>query len=238
MEKVVDFYNHYDEDNRLIRHKTEFLATLAVLNNYVKANSKILDIAAGTGAYALYYAKRGCVVDALDISPKHISIIHRKINKPDLKLNSRVHDSRNLQLIGSNTYNLVFNMGMVYHLESDDNNKCIDECIRVLKPDGILAISYVNKYEGFEKDKFYKHFRFHSYTEAEKLLNKPLLHKLCHIPVDGKLYESFEKARTAQNLSNLQSELWLEENPLGFDPDIHSKNYYHGLIVGRKITHC
>jgi ubiquinone/menaquinone biosynthesis C-methylase UbiE len=234
MDQVIEFYTYYDEENRLARKQTEYLVTINILNNYVKSKSELLDIASGTGVYALYYAKRNCMVEALDITPKNISILQRKINTPYLQINGRVHDSRNLGVFRRNSFDVVLNMGPVYHLNHDDTIKCIDECIRVLKPGGVLATSYVNKYNNYEKDKYFKYFKFHSYTEIEKLLENLHLKKELHEPVDGKVYEKFDKIREECILTNEECQIWLEDNPLNFNPEVDGENYFHGLYVARK----
>jgi ubiquinone/menaquinone biosynthesis C-methylase UbiE len=234
MEQVIEFYTHYDEENRLVRKQTEYQVTINILNNYVKSKSKLLDIASGTGVYALYYAKRNCRVEALDITPKNISILQRKINSPYLQINGRVHDSRNLEVFPGNSFDIVLNMGPVYHLDHNDLNTCIDECIRVLKPGGVLATSYVNKYSNYEKDKYFKYFKFHSYSEIENLLENPNLKKELHEPVDGKVYEKFNKMREEYILTSDECQVWLEDNPINFNPDVDGGNYFHGLYVARK----
>lgn len=45
------------------------------------------------------------------------------------------------------SFDVVLCLGPMYHLLKDEDRiKCIDECLRVLKPDGILAIAYINIY--------------------------------------------------------------------------------------------
>ena len=46
-----NFYNHYDEDSRLLfQHgSVEFLTTMRYIENYLKHGDKVLEIGAGTG---------------------------------------------------------------------------------------------------------------------------------------------------------------------------------------------
>ena len=56
-----DFYNHYDEDSRLLfQHSSvEFLTTMRYIEKYLKHGDKVLEIGAGTGRYSHALARRG-----------------------------------------------------------------------------------------------------------------------------------------------------------------------------------
>ena len=56
-----DFYNHYDEDSRLLfQHgSVEFLTTMRYIEKYLKHGDKVLEIGAGTGRYSHALARRG-----------------------------------------------------------------------------------------------------------------------------------------------------------------------------------
>ena len=55
MKYVVESYENYQEEKRLTTNnarKIEFITTTRVFGEVIKAKSKILDCAAGTGIYA------------------------------------------------------------------------------------------------------------------------------------------------------------------------------------------
>ena len=64
-----DFYNHYDEDSRLLfQHgSVEFLTTMRYIEKYLKHGDKVLEIGAGTGRYSHALARRGHPVDAVEL---------------------------------------------------------------------------------------------------------------------------------------------------------------------------
>lgn len=75
MKDVINYYEAYDEESRLTRdnaRKVEFVVTTEILNKYIVPNHKILELGAGTGAYSIYFSKRGNEVLATDLTPKHI----------------------------------------------------------------------------------------------------------------------------------------------------------------------
>lgn len=148
---IEKYYEGYDEDSRLIKdnsHRVEFITTTHILDEKIKAGSKILDVGAGTGRYSSYYFNRGNKITALDIVPKNVEIMEEKfkaVKSEDLEI--RLGDAKDLSLFESNTFDVVLCLGPMYHLLNyEDQIKCIDECLRVLKPDGILAVAYINRY--------------------------------------------------------------------------------------------
>lgn len=152
MKTVIDFYEGYDEGKRLTTdnaRKTEFYVTTTILNEYIKPLDRILELGAGTGVYSFYYAEKGNAVVATDLSTKHVEIMKQKLmehNKP-LSLRAEVVDAVDLSLFGDESFEVVNCLGPMYHLkEKESREKCISECLRVLKPGGLLAISYINKH--------------------------------------------------------------------------------------------
>ncbi len=65
---LADFYNHYDEDNRLaLKHGTvEFLTTMRYIEKYIRPGDRVLEIGAGTGRYSHALARQGYAVDAVE----------------------------------------------------------------------------------------------------------------------------------------------------------------------------
>lgn len=62
---LVDFYNNYDEDSRLVaKHGTvEFLTTMRYIEKYIKPEDYVLEIGAGTGRYSHALARQGYAVE-------------------------------------------------------------------------------------------------------------------------------------------------------------------------------
>ena len=76
---IVNFYNNYDEDNRLaLRHgSVEFLTTMRYIEKYLKPNSKIIEIGAGTGRYSHALARQGYAVDAAELVEHNIEVFKK-----------------------------------------------------------------------------------------------------------------------------------------------------------------
>jgi ubiquinone/menaquinone biosynthesis C-methylase UbiE len=73
----------------------------------------------------------------------------QKLKKRDknLRLSIELADAVDLSLFNDESFDVVNCLGPMYHLkEKESRKKCIHECLRVLKPGGLLAISYINKH--------------------------------------------------------------------------------------------
>lgn len=150
MSNIVDFYNKYDEDIRLSTNKarkTEFNVTTSVLNEYIKAEDKIIEIGAGTGIYSFYYASKGNEVLATDITPKHVEIMKEKLNSFDnINFKAEVANATDLSQYEAESFDVVLCLGPMYHLTNEEDREgCINESLRILKKGGLLAVAYINK---------------------------------------------------------------------------------------------
>ncbi|MCT4686653.1 class I SAM-dependent methyltransferase [Vallitalea sp.] len=154
MNRLINYYNEYDEEGRLTTNnarKVELLTTTRVLDEIIPSNSKIIDVAAGTGVYAFHYASKGHKVFAGDIVPKHVNIMNRKLEehscKEELNIETGVLNAIDLSQFKDNSFDVVLCMGPIYHLLTEvDRKKCISECLRVLNKGGLLVVAYINKH--------------------------------------------------------------------------------------------
>ena len=150
MENVVEHYEKYDEEVRLVRdkvHEIEFKTTIHVLKDFITPSMKIFDIGAGTGKYSFYYAEQGNEVTAIDITPKHIKIMNEKLQEnKHLDVNVNLGSATDLSAFENESFDVVLCFGPLYHLKTQqERDQCVNECLRVLKKNGILAIAYINK---------------------------------------------------------------------------------------------
>jgi len=218
MSNIVDFYSDYDEDARLQSNnarRLEFITTTNTLNEYIQQTDRVLEVGAGTGVYSFYYAERGNEVTATDLTPKHIEIMESKLkSKTSLRLNTKVANATNLSDFASEAFDVVMCLGPMYHLtDRVSQEKCISECLRVLKPGGILALAYITKFSVFpylvkgdqkyadeswvhrildkgftsssEEDCFWTDAYFHAPEELEQLMRATHTDKLAHVATDG-----------------------------------------------------
>ena len=146
-DKIKSFYENYDEEGRLFRdkaHLPEYLTTIRYFNRLFAPRSRILDACAGSGRYAFYLAGKGHRVTACDLVERHVNIMKAK---PDAEKLVEIAACNVLDLsrFGQESFDVVLCMGAMYHLTSDDERiRAVRECVRVCKPGGLIALSYMN----------------------------------------------------------------------------------------------
>ncbi|MGL5347552.1 MAG: class I SAM-dependent methyltransferase, partial [Peptostreptococcaceae bacterium] len=151
--KVKDYYEHYDEDNRLIKdnsHNIEFITTTTYLDKHISKGDKVLEVGAATGRYSFYFAENGCEVTALELSEKHVDIMKNKLTNTSLTMEAIQGNALDLSSFEDETYDSILCLGPIYHLtKEEDRIKCIKECLRILKPGGFIAVAYISKFAHF-----------------------------------------------------------------------------------------
>ncbi len=143
---VVDFYNSYDEEGRLLKRsrQPEYINTMKYIEKYLTPDSKILEIGAGTGRYSVTLAEMGYDVTAVELVEHNIDIMKKKV-KANHNITIHQGNACDLSLIESDTYDIVLLLGPMYHLfNNEDKHKALSEAIRVAKKGGVIYVSYCN----------------------------------------------------------------------------------------------
>ena len=232
--EVLDkFYNDScNEDIRLDeKHgQVEFLTTTKYIEKYLKPNSKILEVGAGTGRYSLYYANKGYDVSAIEYIDHNVDVLKSKI-KEGMKIVAEQGDAVDLSRFEDNTFDITLVLGPLYHLfEDSDINKAIEEAIRVTKKDGVVAIAYltndsimvnwglmgnhlISGYPDFFDDDFrlkrfpegiFSHFYVSEFKELMTNFNVEMLH---NVATDGFTFYVKDKV---DSLTDEEFAVWLK----------------------------
>lgn len=231
-EILNNFYNEdCAEDTRLeSQHgQVEFLTTIKYIEEYLKPETKILEIGAGTGRYSLYYANKGYDVTAIEYVQHNVDILKSKI-KDNMNIVAEQGDAVDLSRFENNTFDVTLVLGPLYHLYEDkDINKAIEEAIRVTKKDGIIAIAYltsdsimidwslmgdhlINGYPNDFDDNF-KMTRYHQgvfapfyISEFKNIMSKFNVELLHNVATDGFTHHVKDKI---DSLSKEEFEVWM-----------------------------
>lgn len=154
MDYVVETYENYKEEERLTTNnarKIEFITTTKIFDELFNTKLKILDCAAGTGAYAFYLSEKGHDITATDITPRHINYMNKKLKDKAYTMETSVLDATDMSIFDNESFDVVLNMGPFYHLtDSTQRDKCISEGLRVLKRGGLLVTAYIPRYYVFQ----------------------------------------------------------------------------------------
>ena len=142
--ELIKYYNKFNEDKRLnTKHgQIEFLTSIKYIEKYLKKDSKIIDIGAGTGKYSLYFKNKGYDVTAVELVKHNLRIIESK------NIKAFQGNANNLKMFDDNSFDITILFGPMYHLISmDEKIKALSEAKRITKKDGYIFISYcMNEY--------------------------------------------------------------------------------------------
>ena len=151
---VVESYSRSREEDRLTTNnarRIEFLTTVRALDELLPPAGRVLDCAAGTGIYAFHLAEKGYEVAATDITPRHVELIRDALQEKPYTMQTAVADATDLSLFSDDSFDAVLNMGPFYHLtEASQREKCLRECLRVLRPGGLLLTAYIPRFFVFQ----------------------------------------------------------------------------------------
>lgn len=144
-EILENYYSEWNEDDRLLSRfgQVEFLTTIRFIEKYLKPGMKILEVGAGTGRYSHYFARKGYMVDAVELVETNI-IEFKEKTLPNENVNIVQGDAVNLYMLKDNDYDIVLHLGPMYHLSTDaDRKAAIKESLRVVKPNGKVFMAYI-----------------------------------------------------------------------------------------------
>jgi S-adenosylmethionine-dependent methyltransferase len=150
---------YYDEDpqhewERLDRHRTEYALTWKALDNILPPPpARILDCGGGPGRYAIELARGGFAVTLFDLSPASLRLARVKAAEAGVELEAfELGSAVDLSRFGSSSFDAVLLMGPLYHLlENSGQRQAIQECVRLIKPGGVLVTSFICRYAGLRR---------------------------------------------------------------------------------------
>ena len=143
---IRDYYNAEVEGewNR-IADRPEFLLTCRMLDLYIKPGDSVLDIGGGPGRYSLYLADKGCDVTLFDLSPENVNFAAERAAQQGISIQTIAGDAREADKLTCKKYDHVLLMGPMYHLlEESQRIKAVSAALNVLKPGGIVYVSFIS----------------------------------------------------------------------------------------------
>lgn len=246
------------EDTRLARSRhgqLEYLTTMHYIHKLVPAGSKVLEVGAGTGKYAVALAGEGFDVTAVELVESNLEIMRR--NAAGLgNIVCRQGDAVDLSAFGDDSFDAVLLLGPMYHLfDRDEQMRALDEAIRVTRPGGVLMAAFLsvwqlmyNNYfsgnfragleENFDSQLRVRHFQEQGFTgfdiaEFEGLFPGKPVEKLALVGTDGQLELAEESA--GFSLSDEEFGLFAEYHLKSCEKRELLGANSHLLYIGRKL---
>jgi 2-polyprenyl-3-methyl-5-hydroxy-6-metoxy-1,4-benzoquinol methylase len=149
IKQVENFYDQYNEWERLNRHRIEFLMTKKMMDTYIKKESQeILDIGGGPGRYAIYLAGKGHYVTLFDLSHKNIEEAKIQAHNAGAYLERYIcGNALTLDDYSLGKFDVILLMGPLYHLISEtERRQCLEQALCHLKTGGIIIATWISKY--------------------------------------------------------------------------------------------
>ncbi len=149
--QVETFYDRSSdyEWHRLERHRMEFAVTIRALLDFLPPPpADILDVGGGPGRYAIALTRQGYRVTLFDLSANNLTYAAGQAQLAGVSLAGFEHGTAtDLGRFEADRFDALLLMGPLYHLlDSADRRLAVREAIRVLKPGGWLAASFISRY--------------------------------------------------------------------------------------------
>ena len=149
---------YYDENSemewqRLERHPFEMPLTLYMMEKYIRPGDRVLDIGGGPGRYSIHFAKMGCEVTLVDLSPGNIRFAKDKAAEAGVKFDAYAANCLELDTLDLGEFDHVLLMGPLYHLKEDaDRKMAVEQAMLHLKTGGNLYASFILNFAGIIYD--------------------------------------------------------------------------------------
>jgi 2-polyprenyl-3-methyl-5-hydroxy-6-metoxy-1,4-benzoquinol methylase len=254
-EKLITHYISGDssgEQNRLQYDQArniEFITTMHFLLKHLPKGCSVLDCCAACGAYPFPLAKAGYKVTAGDLIQEHVDILNAE-NKDGLLECVYQGNVLDMSRFADETFDAVLCMGALYHLMvQEEREKCVSECLRVLKNGGIFVFAYVSRNAVYinhfnrnsdtiqNRDEILKTgvngmFYTMDFNEQNELAEKFPLDKITDIGADGLIYPL--KPRLNE-LTPEEFDAYMKYHIMTCEQPSIIGHSMHGLWIGRKI---
>ncbi|MCL2703923.1 MAG: class I SAM-dependent methyltransferase [Defluviitaleaceae bacterium] len=147
---VMDYYDaEVEREWNRIAGRPEYLLTCRMLDRYIKPGNSVLDIGGGPGRYSVYLAEKGCSVTLFDLSAGNTKYGKERAAELGLSISTVTGDAREADKLVNGQFDHVLLMGPMYHLlDEADRVNSVKASINLLKPGGVMFVSFINMMGG------------------------------------------------------------------------------------------
>jgi ubiquinone/menaquinone biosynthesis C-methylase UbiE len=149
MDKVLKYYDSFDEWGRLDREPAEFLVNLHHIRSNLPNQGRLLDIGAGPGKYSISLVELGYEVTLADLTPRLVEMAKLKAREAGMekRINGyHVADARNMDVFGDERFDACLMLGPMYHLQTEEDRiKAVNELHRVTKKGGLVFVAFMSR---------------------------------------------------------------------------------------------
>jgi ubiquinone/menaquinone biosynthesis C-methylase UbiE len=254
---VHERYNSTAEDGRAGKSRAnglEFHYTKKAISEYIKKDSRVIEIGCATGYYGMYLADKCKEYVGVDLTPENIELFNTKIKNAGFKnVSAQVGDATDLVNIADESFDVVLCLGPMYHLPPEERELIFDECKRICKIGGIIVFAYINKAGAYLKGVLIAPDRYPNkkanefilekavddinpnlffYNMPEEIASRARAHRLTVLKNIGVNFALQDKL--INNMSDEQFEAWMELNDFLCRFESCTGLSIHALLICRK----
>jgi SAM-dependent methyltransferase len=128
-ERKIPFFQNYPDENVVDYFESEKIMA-----------GKVLELGCGPGRNAIFFAEKGCVVDAVDQSEEGLEWAKERAAEKNIDVNFIKTNIFELE-IDEGTYDMVYDSGCFHHIAPHRRMNYLDLVTRALKPGGSFALT-------------------------------------------------------------------------------------------------
>ena len=155
--EVRDYWNRHIHDLEITSHPVGSAGFFADLDQYhfeklhhllrlvdfdAYRGKRVLEVGCGAGTDLARFAKGGAIVTGVDLSSSAVALARKNFDQQGLPADLREADGEHLPF-SDESFDLVYAHGVVQY--TSDGQALVNECRRVLKPDGEAIFQVYNR---------------------------------------------------------------------------------------------
>lgn len=184
------FSYYYDEIMEVI----EYDGWINLTKKYLTSSSKVLDLACGSGTFAVSLANDGYTVSALDLSKEIIDVAKEKAIMNHVEIDFKVKDMTNFKY--EETFDVITCFfDSVNFLTKEEVAKMMDSVYENLKEEGyfIFDLFTYSKMKAFNNTTLKEDLAFADYKWKMRVKNNTLFHKITIKENNTKIIEKYHE---------------------------------------------
>jgi SAM-dependent methyltransferase len=107
-----------------------------------KGSKRVLDLGCGTGRHLIYLSKKGFEVYGLDASPKALEIAEKWLSEENEKAELQLHRMEHEFPYDNDFFDAIISIQVIHHNLIEDIIYTVSEIERILKPSGVIYITF------------------------------------------------------------------------------------------------
>lgn len=139
----AEFSTGWGEGNIWFKRKLWEMSHIAV-NSGVRKGHRVLDCGGASSIFSFFLASNGCFVETVDIDWRGHGIVENA-NKVAREMGWKMHNlagDMTKLAYKDETFDRIFTICVLEHLDNDSQIKAVKEMARVLKPGGIMGLTF------------------------------------------------------------------------------------------------